>query len=64
MLKQVTNQVLVSYDDTHNGRNHKFISDNLEQAVNKAMSLMRHTKSGNVVIKSMLTEEVLDYFEK
>lgn len=65
MFKQLTNAwVIVSFDDTSAGTNHQFITDVLEQAQVKAQRLLALTKSGNVVIKTAASGEVIDYFEK
>jgi hypothetical protein len=65
MLKQRTNTTLViSFDDTHNGTHHEFESDNMDQAQRKAKALLALTPSGNVVIKTEVSEKILDYYEK
>lgn len=64
MLKQVTSEIIISFDDTHNGTNHVFWSDNQAQAKSKAIRLLANAKSGNVIIKHAASDAVLDYYEK
>ncbi len=64
MLKQRKHQIVISFDDTHNGTHHEFESDNMEQSLAKARRLLDLTKSGNVVLRDNITNEVFDYLEK
>lgn len=63
MLKQVTSQIIISFDDTIAGTNYRFLSDNLAEAETKAQRLLATTPSGNVVIKRLADDSILSYFE-
>lgn len=63
MIKQLTNEIIISFDDTHNGTNHRFLATDEAQARVKARRLLATTPSGNVIIKRAADGAVLDYFE-
>ena len=63
MLKQLTNEIIISFDDTHNVTNHRYLATNQAQAEVKALRLLATTPSGNVIIKRAADGAVLDYFE-
>ena len=64
MLKQITSEIIISFDDTNKGTNHMYWCDNYLQAKSKAIRLLASAKSGNVIIKAAASDTVLDYYEK